>query len=90
MLKQTMISVKMDKKLKAAAQKTARDLGLPLGTLINVFLRQFVRDKEFTLSVSETPSAYLREVIARSDEELRLGKVGTASSVEEMFAKLNA
>ena len=85
-----MISVKMDKSLKAAAQKTASALGLPLGTLINACLRQIVRDKEITLSLSETPSTYLREVLARSDEEYRSGKAAHADSLEEMFAALDA
>jgi addiction module RelB/DinJ family antitoxin len=89
MAKQTMISVTMDKKLKEAAQKTAGDLGLPLGTLINAFLRQFVRDKSVTLSVPLTPTKYLQDIIARSDAEYRTGKVKKFASMDEMFAELD-
>ena len=49
----TILNVKTDKKLKAEAKKVSEELGVPLSTVINAFLKQFVRDKEITLSANK-------------------------------------
>lgn len=41
----TVMTVKTDEKLKKEAQEVAEEMGFPLGTLVNAFLRQFVRNK---------------------------------------------
>ena len=40
------INIKADKRVKEEAQKTARNLGMPLSTVINAYLSQFIRTKE--------------------------------------------
>lgn len=87
---QTMISVKMDKSLKVAAQRTAAEFGLPLGTMINAMLRKVVREKELNLSISEKPSAYLRRAIAESERELALHPKVKGVSLKKMFEMLNS
>ncbi len=42
----TTINIKADKEIKEKAQKVARDLGMPLSTVINAYLHQFIRTKE--------------------------------------------
>ncbi len=84
----TILNIKTDKHLKEAAQETARELGVPLGTAINAFLKQFVRDREITLSASYKPSAYLREIIASVEKEK--GSTGPFHSVDELMRDLNA
>ena len=86
---QTMISVKMNSALKQSAQKTAAEFGLPLGTIINSFLRQMVREKAFALTLSTAPSAFLRKIIASSEEELSSIKKSRAKSLKTMFAALD-
>lgn len=86
---QTMISVKMDKSLKIAAQKTAAEFGLPLGTMINAFLKQIVREKKLTLSLSLSPTPYLKHIISEGDAELRKSKKLAPKSYDEMFRSLN-
>lgn len=48
----TVISVKTDKKTKREAQKVAGELGIPLSTVLNAYLRQFVREREVRVSVT--------------------------------------
>ena len=87
----TILNVKTDKKLKSAAQETAKELGVPLSTAVNAFLRQFVRDRELTLSASYKPSPYLERVIQEVDAEYRAGKTkGPFSSVEELAKSLES
>jgi antitoxin component of RelBE/YafQ-DinJ toxin-antitoxin module len=52
----TLLTVKIDKSLKEDAQKLASDLGIPLGTYINMNLRQFVRDRSFIIRNKEIPN----------------------------------
>ncbi len=42
----TTINIKADKEIKEKAQKVARGLGMPLSTVINAYLHQFIRTKE--------------------------------------------
>ena len=39
----TLLNVKTDKRLKRDAQRVARELGLPLSTIMNAYLRDLVR-----------------------------------------------
>lgn len=68
----TTLTVKTDKKLRDAARKTARELGLPLTTVVNAMLKQFVREGEVTFSVrvpnAETQKA-LRDARGRVNME---------------------
>ena len=70
----TILSIKLDKKIKEDAQRISKELGLPLGTAINAFLKQFIRDREIVLSSNEfMPSAYLREIIAEAEKDFLRG-----------------
>lgn len=42
----TTINIKADKETKKKAQKVARELGMPLSTVINAYLNQFIRTRE--------------------------------------------
>lgn len=85
-----MITVKTEKTLKQAAQEVAEEIGISLGTLINSFLKQFVRTKEVNFSVSYKPNAYLRESIARADKEYAEGNFQVAHSIGELEKQLRS
>ncbi|HZX50308.1 MAG TPA: type II toxin-antitoxin system RelB/DinJ family antitoxin [Candidatus Paceibacterota bacterium] len=63
----TTLTIKTDKKLRDTAKKTARELGVPLGTVMNALLKQFVRDREITLSV-RLPNAETRRAMRETQE----------------------
>lgn len=48
----TQMGVKVDSDIKEKAQKVASDLGIPLGSIINGYLRDFVRTKKVSFSCS--------------------------------------
>ena len=88
----TILNIKTEKELKEAAQETAKDIGIPLGTAINAFLKQFVRDREITLSAnSHTPTPYLQKIIMEAEEEYKRGEaVGPFNTAEDMIASLRS
>lgn len=51
----TTITIKTDKKLRDAAKRTATKLGIPLTTVMNVQLAQFVSEGRFEVSLTPRP-----------------------------------
>ena len=47
---QTTILFKTDKKLKEAAQRTAKNMGIPFSAALNRMMAQFVENQEITFS----------------------------------------
>ena len=70
----TMLSVKTDAKLKKKAQEVARDLGLPLGTIINRYLKDFVAYQRVVFERPEIPNAETRKAIKEAMRDLETGK----------------
>jgi len=88
----TVINVKTDKALKDKAQKTAKKLGLPLGTVINNYLRHFVEESQVIFSVPEIPNKRTVAILRQTSKDYREGKniAGPFSTGEEMDAYLNS
>ena len=84
----TLLTVKTDLSLKKAAQKTAKKIGLPLGTVVNGFLRRFIQTKEAYFAESYKPTEYLKRSIEQSRKDFAEGRYKTAHSVEELAEQL--
>ena len=85
------LNIKADRDVKQKAQKVARDLGMPLSTIINAYLNQFIRTKEvhFYLEGELKPSVKRR--LDRLQKEARAGKNLSPAfhTVREMDAYLD-
>lgn len=87
----TILNVKTDKKLKAEAKKVSEELGVPLSTVINAFLKQFVRDKEITLSANPLrPTPYLEQILEEAQAEYESEQALTFDSGEDMLNHLKS
>ena len=85
----TILNVKTDKNLKKAAQETAEELGVPLSTAINAFLKQFVREKELVLSARALkPTPYLEKILKEAEEDYVRGRVAGPFTGPELIAHL--
>ena len=71
---QTILNIKTDKKLKENAKKIANNIGVPLSTVINSFLKQFVRDEEVTFSANDYKMTPYLESLAEEARKERIGK----------------
>lgn len=86
----TILNIKTDKNLKAEAKKVASELGVPLSTVLNAFLKQFVRDKEITLSANEfRPTPYLEKILEEAEVEYASGKIKKYSNAKGFIKALN-
>ena len=52
-----LLTVKVDSSVKNEAQKVAENLGLPLGSIINGYLREFIRTKSVSFSCGDGNSS---------------------------------
>ena len=80
----TLLTIKTDKKLKLAAQKTAEELGIPLGTFINMTLKQFVLDKEISFRGGYTPNAETAKILKQSEKEFERGEYEGPFTLKEL------
>lgn len=87
----TLLTVKTDKALKKAAQKTAAEIGIPLGTLVNAYLRQVVNEGRVEFG-SRKMSKRLERELAVIERDLKTGKnISPAfSSAEDALAYLRS
>ncbi|MBU3935413.1 type II toxin-antitoxin system RelB/DinJ family antitoxin [Patescibacteria group bacterium] len=72
------INIRTELKVKNEAKKIASDLGLSLSTAINLFLKQFVRNKGLSVSLEEKPNAYLRGVLRQAKKDIKAGRVSAS------------
>lgn len=66
----TVINIKTDLETKKKAQELAEELGVPLSTVINVYLRQFIRTREFSFSLSYSMSPELEKTITEAEKDI--------------------
>lgn len=85
----TVISVKIDKDIKASAQEVANSAGLTLSTLVNAYLRQVAATRRIELYAPEQMTPKLEKLIAGVEAELKSGKASKEfDSVEEFLTDL--
>ena len=88
----TLISIKADVAVKRKAQKAAKELGIPLSTIVNAYLKQLGREPRVNFSVPLRPNKKTAELLRRASRDFRRGKniSPTFSRAEEMDAYLNS
>ena len=84
----TTLTIKTPKKLRDEAKKTAAKLGIPLTTVVNAMLGEFVREQSITFSVRPTPKpekiAQWEKISAKMDK----GHSKSFSNAEDLIEYL--
>ena len=85
----TTILIKADKKVKETAQKAAKEIGVPLGTIMGMYLRKFANEKRIAFEVSLTPNAKTIRMLKKSQKEYERGEyAGPFSSLDDLYKSL--
>ena len=71
----TMINIKTDTALKNKAQKLAADLGLPLGTVVNNYLRTFVVERHVVFEKPLVPNKATRKILDKALADIKSGNM---------------
>lgn len=78
------INIKTAPETKAQAQRVARDLGLSLSSLINAFLKQFVKTKKVTFSLDdEIPNKRTIAILKQAEKDYKKGNTSPAFKTGE-------
>ncbi len=86
----TTILIKVDKKIKAVAQKAAKDIGIPLGTVMGMYLRKFAQERRIEFEAPEIPNAKTARAIREAQKDFAAGRYeGPFDTAEDMIAALH-
>ena len=71
------VNFKTEPEVKARAQKTAENLGFTLSSVLNAFLKQFIRTKtvHFSDREPEVPTQYFLDAIKTAKKDWKEGNV---------------
>lgn len=78
----TIINFKTDPVLKKQAMKLSKDLGFSLSSIINAYLKHFVRTKavSFSLYNESHPTRHALRQLKKSQKDIKEGRVSPAFS----------
>ncbi len=89
---QTMLSIKIDKKLKEKAHKVAHTLGVSLNAVINQNIKEFIDVRQITFADHPMPNKKTQKLLDRllADSKANRNFVGPFNTAEEMIKSLNS
>lgn len=65
----TILNVKVDKEEKEKAKQIASQMGVPLSTIINAHLREFIRTREFSVKLEPVLKPEVEKELLRMSRE---------------------
>ena len=88
----TVLNVKTDKDVKEKAQALAKHLGVPLSTVVNAYLREFVYTGEFRIAREPGVRPEVQKRILKHAKEAKTGKNLSPAfdNAEDAIAWLNS
>jgi len=86
---ETTLMIKTNKTLRDDAKRVAGELGVPLTTVVNVLLKQFVRERQITIALEPIPTtkklAMWKKISAEADKEKNVKRY---TDVEDLLRDL--
>jgi antitoxin component of RelBE/YafQ-DinJ toxin-antitoxin module len=86
----TILSLKTKKQVKELAQMRAKQLGIPLGTLVNAFLRDLGQTGEVHFTIAEPITPKMAKIIDEMRAEIANGDTYGPFSVDDAVAFLDS
>ena len=88
----TVLNIKTDVEVNKQAQEIARSIGLPLSTVVNAYLKEFIRSKQVTFSAKPQvrPNVEKRFKQASKDYEERKDIYGPFDNVKDLMKSLDS
>ena len=87
----TTMLIKTDKILKNKAQKLAKEMGLPLGTLVNNYLKNFIIERQAIFTAPMPNNATIKAIEQyKKDKETGKNLYGPFDTVSDLMKSLNS
>lgn len=81
------INIKTNPQIKKEAMLLAKEFGFNLSSVINAYLRDFIRTKKISFSIdNEEPSEYLIQALKESEADRKAGRFSTFDTPEEAIS----
>ncbi len=89
---QTMLSIKIDKKIKEKAQEVAHTLGVSLNAVINQNIKDFISERRVTFADHPMPNERTQKILDRllADSKANRNFIGPFDSMEKMIESLDS
>ena len=78
------LSIKTDPDTKAELQSFAKELGVSSTALVNMVIKQTLRDRSVKLEAPLTPTPYLQKLMKEPEEDYTKGDFVTLNSQEDI------
>lgn len=87
-----LLSIKTDTEVKRGIQKIAKEIGIPLSTIVNAYFKQLLREQRIDFALPLRPNKKTAALIRRARADYKNGKnISPAFETgEEMDAYLNS
>lgn len=85
-----LLTIKVDKQTKQDLKAFANELGITSTALVNMVLRQTLRDKKITVSTDLEPTPYLVELMKEAEAEYKAGETIHTKSPAEALAHIDS
>lgn len=79
-----LLSIKTDPDTKAELQSFAKELGVSSTALVNMVIKQTLRDRSVKLEAPLTPTPYLQKLMKEAEEDYTKGDFVTLNSQEDI------
>lgn len=88
----TMLSIKIDKKVKDQARKTAKDLGVSLNAVMNRYIRKFIADRAVIFTDHPMPNEKTGQILDEISADINAGKnlAGPFKTARDMIKSLQS
>lgn len=70
----TLINIRTDREVKTRAQQVAKQIGIPLSTIINAYLKQFSREQRVDFALPLRPNKKTAALLRQADEDYKKGR----------------
>ena len=70
----TLINIKADREVKERARRVAKEIGIPLSTIINAYLKQLGREKTINFTVPLRPNKKTARLLHKASDDYRKGR----------------
>ncbi len=88
----TVLNIKTDIEVKKRAQEIARAIGLPLSTVVNAYLKEFISKEEVTFSVAQQIRPEVEKVLLQASKDCKNGEniIGPFQNMKDLMKSLNS
>ncbi len=86
-----LLTIKTDADTKKELKALAAEFGISITSLVNMLVKQTIRDRHITLNATLKPTPYLEKIIREAEDDYKAGRnITYTHSAEEALAHIDS